>query len=125
MASIGASSGITVLWNSSVFTRELIETQVDTYIPKARLFRFGNYLVDLPGFYDCVANSWASTSNKAYSSVVIADKLKSLRFDLKKWHINLSRLQTLIQSCNKVIFLLWIHLKKRDHYIGHSLISGE
>jgi hypothetical protein len=38
--SIGASGGITLLSNSSVFTGELIETQVDTYIPKARLFRF-------------------------------------------------------------------------------------
>jgi hypothetical protein len=59
---------------------------VDTYIPKARLFRFENYLVDLPGFYDCVVNSWAKASNKAYSFAIIADKLKSLRFDLKKWH---------------------------------------
>jgi hypothetical protein len=52
---------------------------VDTYISKARLFHFENYWVDLPGFYCCIANSWARASNKAYSSAVIADKFKSLR----------------------------------------------
>jgi hypothetical protein len=54
---------------------------IDTNIPKAKIFRFENYWVDLPGFKECVTQSWERGSTKAYSSAVIADKLKSLRHD--------------------------------------------
>jgi hypothetical protein len=79
---------------------------IDTNIPKAKNFRFENYWVDLPGFKECVTQSWERGSTKAYSSAVIADKLKSLRHDLKKWHMSLSRLKELIQNCNKVLVVL-------------------
>jgi hypothetical protein len=79
---------------------------IDTNIPKAKIFRFENYWVDLPGFSQCVSNSWSNESSKRYSSAILADKLKSLRYELKKWHTSLARLKGLIQNCNKVIFLL-------------------
>jgi hypothetical protein len=79
---------------------------IDTNIPKAKLFRFESYWVDQPGFLECVKNSWAHLSHKQYSSAILADKLKRLHFDLKKWHLSLARLKTLIQNCNKVILLL-------------------
>jgi hypothetical protein len=56
---------------------------IDTSIPKAKLFRFENYWVQMPSFLDCVKDSWSKPSNKQYSSAVMADKLKSLRYDLK------------------------------------------
>jgi exonuclease III len=31
---------------------------IDTNIPKARIFRFDSYWVDLPGFAECVKDSW-------------------------------------------------------------------
>ena len=31
---------------------------IDTTIPKAKVFRFENFWVDMPGFMDCVRNSW-------------------------------------------------------------------
>jgi hypothetical protein len=37
----------------------------------------------MPSFLDCVKDSWSKPSNKQYSSAVMADKLKSLRYDLK------------------------------------------
>jgi hypothetical protein len=79
---------------------------IDTDIPRAKIFRFDNYWVDLPGFTECVTKSWAKESYKTYSSAILADKLKSLRFELKKWHLSLARLKGLIQNCNKVILLL-------------------
>jgi hypothetical protein len=79
---------------------------IDTNIPKAKIFRFENYWVQMPGFNDCVAGSWARPSLKQYSSAVLADKLKSLRYDLKKWQTSLSKLKALIQNCNQVILLL-------------------
>jgi hypothetical protein len=30
---------------------------IDTNIPKAKIFRFDNYWVDMPGFLECVTNS--------------------------------------------------------------------
>jgi hypothetical protein len=34
-------------------------TNIDTTIPKAKIFRFDNYCVDLPCLKECVANSWS------------------------------------------------------------------
>jgi hypothetical protein len=73
---------------------------------RQRFFRFENYWVDLPGFTDCVTQSWERGSAKLYSSAIIADKLKGLRQELKKWHMSLARLKLLIQNCNKVLLIL-------------------
>jgi hypothetical protein len=79
---------------------------IDTNIPKAKLFRFENYWVQMPGFIECVSKSWEKLSHKGYSFAILVDKLKTLRYDLKKWHTSLSKLKALIQNCNKVILLL-------------------
>jgi hypothetical protein len=77
---------------------------INTSIPKAKIFRFENYWVDMPGFLDCVKKSWSNVSKKSYSSAIIADKFKTLRGELKRWHTSLAKLKGLIQECNKVIF---------------------
>jgi hypothetical protein len=79
---------------------------IDTDIPKAKIFRFENFWVDLPGFMECVKKSWSNPSHKNYSSAILTDKLKNLRYALKKWHLSLARLKGLIQNCNNVILLL-------------------
>jgi hypothetical protein len=50
--------------------------------------------------------AWARGSSKSYSSAIVVDKLKGLRQELKKWHMSLARLKSLIQICNKVILIL-------------------
>jgi mannosylglycoprotein endo-beta-mannosidase len=60
----------------------------------------------MPGFQQCVKESWAKISSKSHSSAILADKLKTLRYDLKKWQVSLSLLKLLIQNCNKVILAL-------------------
>jgi hypothetical protein len=61
---------------------------IDTNIPKAKIFLFENYWVDMPGFQECVASSWKKGgSNKSYNSSIIADELKSMRYDLKNGKI--------------------------------------
>jgi exonuclease III len=79
---------------------------IDTSIPKAKLFWFENYWVQMPSFLDCVKASWDKPSSKSYSSARMADKLKSLRYELKKWQVSLARIKLLIQNCNKVIAIL-------------------
>ena len=79
---------------------------INTSIPKCNIFRFENYWVELQGFIDCVAASWSSTINKAHITVVIAAKFKSLRRDLKSWHMNVSKMKVLIAKCNRVVLIL-------------------
>jgi hypothetical protein len=69
---------------------------IGTEIPKAKKIRFENYWVDMPGFQQCVKESWAKISSKSHSSAILADKLKTLRYDLKKWQVSLSHLKLLI-----------------------------
>ena len=70
---------------------------VSTVSPKATLFRFESFWVDQPGFLEVVKGSWENFSHKISSAAVLADKFKSLRFVLKKWHMSLSKLKLLIK----------------------------
>jgi len=56
---------------------------ISTNIPKCNLFCFENYWVQLDGFMECVQKSWNKRSRKTHIIAVIADKLKTLRQDLK------------------------------------------
>jgi hypothetical protein len=79
---------------------------IDTNIPKAKIFKFDNYWVGFPGFKECVANSWGQISHKNYSSTIVAYKLKKLRYELKKWHVSLARLKETMKRRNEVILIL-------------------
>jgi hypothetical protein len=79
---------------------------IGTDIPKAKIFRFENYWINMQGFFDCVKKSWEKGSNKSYSSAIVADKLKSLRYDLKHWYTSLAKIKMIIQKCNRVILIL-------------------
>jgi exonuclease III len=63
---------------------------IGTAIPKAKIFRFENYWVDMPGFAACVRSSWDKKSLKHHSSAILVDKLKSLRYEPKHWQTSLS-----------------------------------
>jgi hypothetical protein len=74
---------------------------IDTVIPKANIFRFENFWVNQPGFMDCVQSAWSQPSKKSYSSAIIAGKLKSLRYSLKKWHLSLSNSRLIFKTVIK------------------------
>ena len=76
---------------------------IATAIPKAKVFRFENYWIDLLGFYDCVAQVWNKSVARSLATLTISSKFKALRYVLKKWHLNLSTVKALISDCNKVI----------------------
>ena len=80
--------------------------QIKTTIPKAKVFRFENYWTNLPGFLDCVSESWSRPVHKRSSAAIISAKFKALRQALKHWHISLSTVKALISNCNKVILCL-------------------
>jgi len=76
---------------------------ISTSIPKAHIFRFENFWVHQAGFFDCVQEVWNRPSRKTHIAAVIVDKLKALRFALKKWQKGLSHIKGLIEKCNWVI----------------------
>lgn len=77
---------------------------VDTTIPKARVFWFENYWVDLPGFLECVSSPWTAPILCFGSATsIISKKFKRLMFDLKKWGTNISSIKRVIMNCSKVI----------------------
>ena len=76
---------------------------VATCIPKAKLFRFEKYWVNLPGFMECVQDVWNMPSRKACTAGSISAKFKALRVALKKWHVNLSKIKAIIANCNTAI----------------------
>lgn len=76
---------------------------VATSIPKAKVFRFENYWVNLPGFMECVSEVWAKPMGKSSVAATISAKFKALHYALKRWHVNLSKVKALILDCNKVI----------------------
>ena len=55
---------------------------------------------------ECVQEVWARPSRKTHISAIIVDKLKALRFALKKWQKGLPHIKRLIEKCNWVI--LWL-----------------
>jgi hypothetical protein len=65
---------------------------------------------------DCVENSSKQASHKKHCFVMMADKLKSLRYALKHWQMSISKLKILIQHCNKAISIL-DSLEARDLYL--------
>ena len=77
---------------------------IDTNIPKSKVSRFENFWVDMPGFMDCVRNSWeAPVFADLSASAVLTRKFKRLRSDLRAWSKKLSYLKKLTMDCNKVI----------------------
>ena len=79
---------------------------ISTKIPKASLFRFENFWVELDDFLDTVSDCWNYISAMTDSARNILAKIKALRARLKDWSRHLSNMKLLISNCNRVIFFL-------------------
>jgi len=80
--------------------------QIGTGIPKAKIFRFENFWVELPGFTETVQAVWNTNVRATNSATRITAKFKLLRRALKRWGKPLARLSNLIQECNKILVVL-------------------
>jgi hypothetical protein len=76
---------------------------IGTSIPKAKVFRFENYWIRLPGFLDIVKNIW-DIQCPGDGAKCISAKLKRLRKGLRQWSSSFQALDVLISNCNSVIF---------------------
>jgi hypothetical protein len=79
--------------------------KIGSKIPKAEIFRFENYWVRRPGFFDVVANIWTLNCH-GNSAKIISHKFKLLRKALKIWKGNITNMDTIRANCNAVIFMM-------------------
>jgi hypothetical protein len=78
---------------------------IGTEIPKAKVFRFENYWIKLPGFMDVVSRIWAINC-PGDSAKCLSSKFKLLRKGLKNWSCSLSVINRLVENCNSIILML-------------------
>jgi hypothetical protein len=76
---------------------------IETILPKSKLFRFENYWPLHPGFKETVNKCWNTPVRASNSATVISAKLKNVRRGLKKWSKSISKIELLIENCNKVL----------------------
>ena len=76
---------------------------IQTKIPASKIFRFENYWVAHEGFLDMVKNSWSKPTFKKNSASNLNAKLKRLRYDIKHWSKNISKLTICIDNSNKAL----------------------
>ena len=76
---------------------------IETAIPRSKLFRFESYWVQHPGFMDVVAKSWAKNVTSTNPATNLCCKLKTLCRDLKQWSKGISKLSVAIENSNKAL----------------------
>lgn len=79
---------------------------VGNHIPRASIFQFENYWLDFQDFLTVVELHWNISPYFANAAQTLQAKFKQVRFGLKKWSKELSKLGKLINNCNFVIALL-------------------
>src|SRR3954466_7540298 len=76
---------------------------IQTRIPKAKIFRFEEFWISAPGFFDTVASAWNRPHFASNSAKLLCKKMKSLRYALKNWSKGLSHLTSMISNSNQVL----------------------
>jgi hypothetical protein len=69
--------------------------QIGTSITKAQVFRFENFWVELPGFFELVQEVWHTDVRATNAATRITAKLKILRRVLKRWSKSMAHLTNL------------------------------
>lgn len=74
--------------------------QIGTSIRKAQIFRFENFWVEHPGFFDLVQSVWSTNVSSHNSASRITAKSNFWEQLWKKWSKGLSNLKNWIKNCN-------------------------
>lgn len=82
--------------------------KIDTQIPKSPIFRFENYWFDIAGSYEIVSMVWALDPGFDDPTKCISFKIKMLWKKLLNWSKNMSKLNSLLTNCNRVIDFLYL-----------------
>lgn len=78
---------------------------IETKIPRIKIFRFENYWIAHPGFFEVVQQAWNRQLQlkNANATSALCQKFKHLRQALKQWSRKISRLSTAIENTNKAL----------------------
>ena len=76
---------------------------IETSIPRSKLFRFEPFWIQHPGFMEVVQSSWDKPVRSTNSATILCRKFKHLRYCLKNWSKNISRLSIAITNSNKAL----------------------
>lgn len=82
------------------------QVQIGTHIPKAKIFRFENYWLQIQGFKDIVKQNWEQDMHIQNSAKRITAKFKRLKKCLKIWAKSISQLSISIRATNEVFLFL-------------------
>ena len=87
---------------------------VNTNIPKSKIFRFKNYLMEHEHFLDVVQHGWTLPTNQTDCAKIISAKFKNLRRVIRTWQAHLSSLKANITNVKLVLSFLSILEEFRD-----------
>lgn len=77
--------------------------RIQSAIPASKIFRFESFWAQHQGFLEVVQSSWEKPCHAVSSAARLCRKFKNLRYDLKKWSKGISKLNILIENCNKIL----------------------
>jgi len=105
---------------------------INTTIPKGKVFRFENYLMEHEHFLNIVQHGWALPTFQSDPAKVITAKFKNLRRVIRAWQAQLSSLKANIANVKLVLSFLGLLEEFRDlslqewnfrHILEQRLIS--
>ena len=105
---------------------------IKTTIPKVKIFRFENYLMEHEQFLNIVQHGWSLPTFQSDSGKVITVKFKNLRRVIRAWQSQLSNLKANIANVKLVLSFLGLLEEFRDlslqewnfrHILEQRLIS--
>ena len=87
---------------------------IKTTIPKVKIFRFENYLMEHEQFLNIVQHGWSLPTFQSDSGKVITVKFKNLRRVIRAWQSQLSNLKANIANVKLVLSFLGLLEEFRD-----------
>lgn len=86
---------------------------IGSSIPRSKIFRFENFLVEHPGFLDAAKLHWNSSPFHANAAKTLSAKFKQVRAGLKNWSKKLSNLSnSFIIVIGSYYFLMGLKIKE-------------
>ena len=87
---------------------------INTSIPKGKVFRFENYLMEHEHFIDIVQHGWSLTTSQTDTAKIITAKFKNLRRVIEAWQSQLSSLKAVISNVKLILTFLGFLEEFRD-----------
>ena len=85
-----------------------------TNIPKGKIFRFENYLMEHEHFFNVVPHAWSLPLPQLDMAKLITEKFKNVRRVIRAWQSHLSSLKANISNVKLIITFMGLLEEFRD-----------